>query len=465
MPTMTLRQPRLALIACLLSIAAPLTAQKEAPPAPGTPKAFRLPPRKTVTLANGMKLTMVRYGVVPKVTVSLQVGTGGIDEGAEEVQLSGLTADLLLEGTATRSASDIARQAAEMGGALSALSSDNAVSIGGEVLAEFAQPFLGLVADVVQHPRFAPADVDRLRGNRSRDNAIALSQPGQITRQKFRQMIFGDHPYGRVFATDSMLQSYTAERVRAFHAANYGARRAHLYVSGVFDPVKVERAVRAVFSGWSAGPAPTINPPSPRSGRQLELIDRPEAVQSSLRVGLPVADPSSPDWVRLSVTDAILGGSFGSRITSNIREDKGYTYSPFSFVGSWPGTGLWVEVADVTTNVTGPSLKEIFGEVERLRGEAPSGAELDRIKNNMAGLFTIQNSSRFGVIGQLQFVDQYGLGDGYLASYVQRVLAVTPADVQQTAAKYLDPAKMTITVVGDKKAIEAQLEPYRPWVP
>lgn len=465
MPTMTLRRTAPALVALVLSATVPLQAQKEAPPAPGIPKAFRVPPHKTVTLPNGMKLTMVRYGVVPKVTVSLQVGTGGIDEGPEEIQLSALTADLLLEGTATRSATDISRQAAEMGGALSAFSSDDAVSLGGEVLAEFAEPFLGLVADVVQHPRFAAADVDRLRGNRARDNAIALTQAGQITRAKFRQMIFGDHPYGRIYPTDAMLQSYTAERVRAFHAANFGARRAHLYVSGVFDPVRVERTVRAAFSGWNAGNAPTINPPAPRSARQLELIDRPDAVQSSLRVGLPVADPSSPDWVRLSVTDAILGGSFGSRITSNIREDKGYTYSPFSFVGAWPGTGLWVEVADVTTNVTGPSLKEIFGEVNRLRSEAPSDAELGRIKNNMAGLFTIQNSSRFGVIGQLQFVDQYHLGDGYLAGYVQRVLAVTSADVQQTAVKYLDPAKMTIAVVGDKKTVEGQLEPYRSGVP
>ena len=465
MRTLTLKQTGLALVAIALSFAAPLRAQKETPPAPGTPKAFRLPPRKTVTLPNGMKLTMVRYGVVPKVTVSLQIGTGGIDEGPAQIQLSGLTADLLLEGTANRSASDISRQAAEMGGALSAFSGDDAVSLGGEVLAEFTEQFIGLVADVAQHPRFAATDVDRLRGNRARDNAIALSQPGQITRQKFRQMIFGDHPYGRVFPTDTMLQSYTRERVRTFYAANYGARRAHLYISGVFDPGKVERAVRAAFSDWNAGQAPTVNPPTPRSGRQLELIDRPDAVQSSLRVGLPVANPSSPDWIRLSVTDAILGGSFGSRITSNIREDKGYTYSPFSFVGSWPGTGLWVEVADVTTNVTGASLKEIFGEVNRLRSEAPSEAELGRIKSNMAGLFTIQNSSRFGVIGQLQFVDQYGLGDGYLASYVQRVLAVTPADVQQTAVRYLDPAKMTITVVGDRKTVESQLEPYRPGVP
>jgi predicted Zn-dependent peptidase len=412
-----------------------------------------------------MKLTMVRYGVVPKVSVSLRIETGNIDEGPDEIQLSALTADMLLEGTATRSAQDISRQAAEMGGTLNAGSTDDNVVVGGEALSENGERFLALVADVVLRPRFAEADVARLRANRVRDNAIALSQPGQIVREKFRQMVFGDHPYARIFGSEAMVSSYTAEKVRGFHGRNYGARRAHLYVSGVFDPVRMERAVRAAFGGWAAGSPPTRNPPTPVTHRQLELIDRPDAVQSSFRVGLPVIDPTSPDWIRLSVTDAILGGAFGSRITSNIREDKGYTYSPFSFVGAWPKAGVWLEVADVTTNVTGASLKEIFYEIDRLRTEAPPEAELTGIKNNMVGLFTIQNSSRNGLINQLQFVDQYGLGDAYVAGYVKNVLAVTPEQVRAMAAKYLDPSRMTIAVVGDKKTVEPQLEPYRAGVP
>lgn len=449
----------------LAVVATPGMAQKEAPPAPGTPKSYRVPPRKTAALPNGMKLTMVRYGVVPKVSISLRIETGNIDEGPDEIQLSALTADMLLEGTTTRSAQDISRQAAEMGGTLNAGSTDDNVVVGGEALSENGERFLALVAEVVLRPRFAEADVARLRANRVRDNAIALSQPGQIVREKFRQMVFGDHPYARIFGTEAMVSSYTAEKVRGFHGRNYGARRAHLYVSGVFDPVRMERAVRAAFGGWAAGSPSTRNPPTPVTHRQLELIDRPDAVQSSFRVGLPVIDPTSPDWIRLSVTDAILGGAFGSRITSNIREDKGYTYSPFSFVGAWPRAGVWLEVADVTTNVTGASLKEIFYEIDRLRTEAPPEAELAGIKNNMVGLFTIQNSSRNGLINQLQFVDQYGLGDAYVAGYVKNVLAVTPEQVRAMAVKYLDPSRMTIAVVGDKKTVEPQLEPYRAGVP
>ncbi len=453
------------ILAGLALVATPALAQKELPPAPGTPKDFRLPPRKNFTLPNGLQVTLVRYGLVPKVAVSLQIATGGIDEAADEVQLSGLTADMLLEGTTSRAGSHISREAAEMGGAVSAGSSDDGVSVGGEVLSENADRYIALLADVVLHPKFAPADVERVRANRARDNAISMTQPGQIARAKFREMLFPNHPYGRVVPPEAMLMSYTAGKVRGFYTKNYGARRSHLYISGVYDAARVERAVRTAFGGWAAGPAATVNPPTPVNHRQVTLIDRPDAVQSSLRVGLPVADPSSADWIRLSVTDALLGGSFGSRITSNIREDKGYTYSPGSFVGSWPKTALWVEVADVTTNVTGASLKEIFYETERLRNEAPAEKELNGIKNNMVGIFTIQNSSRYGVISQLQFVDQYGLGDAWLSGYVKNVLGVTPDQIKATASKYLDPSRMTITVVGDKKTVEEQLAPYQAGTP
>lgn len=449
----------------LMLVAPPIAAQREAPPAPGAPKAFRVPPRRTVTLPNGMQVTFVHYGTIPKVMLSLQVLTGAIDESPKEIQLAGLTADMLLEGTTTRSAQDISREAAEMGGAIGAGAGDDNVGIGGEVLSEYAERYVGLLADVTLRPRFDEVDVDRLRGNRMRDNAIALTQPGQIARVEFRRMLFGEHPYGRVFAPESLLKTYDSKKIRGFHDRNFGAQRARLYVSGVYDEAQVERAIRQAFGGWKKGAPPTRKPATPISQRQVKLIDRPDAVQSSFRVGVPVIAPSNPDWVRLTVTDALLGGSFGSRITSNIREDKGYTYSPFSFVGTWSGTGVWIEVADVTTNVTGASLKEIFYEVNRLRTEAPPEVELERIRNNLAGVFTLQNSSRVGLVGQLQFVDQHGLGDAYLTEYVRNIHGVTPEDVRRTAQRYLDPSRMSILVVGDKRTVQEQVAPYRAAVP
>jgi predicted Zn-dependent peptidase len=438
---------------------------KETPPPVGTPRDFRVPPRRTIDLPNGMKLTLVPYGRMPKAAIELELRTGVIDEGPGDVSLGAVTTDMLLEGTTTRSPQDISRQAAEMGGAVSATGGAEVVSIGGEVLSEFAPQFVSLLADVARNPRMAAADLGRIIDKHVRDNAIALSQPGTLAQKKFREITWGDHPFARSFPPESALRAFNVERVTNFHRTNFGARRAHLYVSGVFDAHRVERAVRDAFGDWAAGNPPTENPPRPVARRQLEVVDRPGSVQSSMWMGLPVANPTAPDWVQMNVTDALLGGAFGSRITTNIREDKGYTYSPFSFLWTRKGSSLWMEVADVTTNVTGASLTEIFKEMERLRTEPPPAAELTGIKNNMAGVFTIQNSSRFGLISQLQFVDLHGLGPTYLTSYVKNVLAVTPEDVRATAQKHLDPNRVSIAIVGDKGAIEPQLGQFRPIVP
>jgi predicted Zn-dependent peptidase len=449
----------------LITLSSTAAAQRETPPAPGTPKPYRVPPRRSIVLPNGMKVTLVPYGSVPKVAISLSLSTGKIDESPSEIQLSSLTASMLVEGSTRLSGSEISRMAAEMGGSLTAGSDDDNVTVGGQVLSESGAAFIALLGDVVLNPRFNPADVERLSANMIRDNARNAIDPGTMVANKFRTMMFGKHPYARTMAPDSMLKRYDARIVRTFYERNYGASRAHLYVSGVYDAGEMERAIRLAFSRWRRGPAPTVNPPVVVARRQVELLDRPGSVQSTIRMGLPVTDPSSPDWLRVNVTDAVLGGSFASRITSNIREDKGYTYSPFSFVASWPKVAVWTEVADVTTDVTGASLKEIFGEIDRLRNEKASEQEITGIKNGLVGQFMIQNSSRYGLIGQLQFVDQYGLGDRYLSTYVDNVMAVSPLQVQQTARKYFDPAKMTITVVGDKKAVEAQIAPYRGGTP
>jgi predicted Zn-dependent peptidase len=200
--------------------------------------------------------------------------------------------------------------------------------------------------------------------------------------------------------------------------------------------------------------------PRPTSARSIHLINRPGAAQSTIYMGLPVVDPSHADYIPLVVTDYILGGAFGSRITSNIREQKGYTYSPSSQVSTRYRDAYWVEVADVTTAVTGPSLKEIFFEIERLQKEPPPEAELRGIKNNLAGIFVIRNSSRGGIINQLAFLDLHRLPEAYLTNYVQNVLNVTPADVQRVAREHLRADRMAVVVVGDREKIADQIKPF-----
>ncbi len=453
---------RNALLAAALTVTlAPVAlADKQSPPAPAEPKGFAVPKPKTLTLDNGMAVTLVHYGTVPKVSVRLAILTGNVNEGANQVWLADLTGDMLQEGTATRSASRIAEDVAKMGGALEVSVGENRTEIGGDVLSESGPEMVALVADVARHPKFPEAELARLKGDRQRQLSIALSQPQPMAQQKFRAVLYGDHPYGRLFPTEAMLQAYTIGDVRGFYDRNYGASRAHLYVVGRFDDSSMEAAIRKAFSDWKKGAPPDLTQPPAKSDRAVYIVDRPGAVQSTINLGLPVIDPSKPDWDTLFLMNVLLGGSFGSRITSNIREQKGYTYSPTSQLSNRYRDAYWVEIADVTTNVTGPAIKEVLGEIDRLRAEPPSDKELKGFQNYRAGVFILQNSSRGGIVGQLEFVDLHGLPADYLNGYVARIYAVTPQQVQEAAKKYIQDDKATIVVVGDKKVIEEQVKPF-----
>jgi len=438
------------------------SASKQSPPAPAEPKNFAVPAGRSFKLDNGLAVTLVPYGTIPKVTVRLAVRTGNVDEKANEVWLSDLTGSMLTEGTATRTATQIAEDAARMGGSLDVTVTEDRTDLGGDVLSEFGPDMVALVGDVVRNPKFPEAELARLKTDRLRDLSIAKSQPRPIAQEKFRAVLYGDHPYGRLFPTEAMLQGYTPAQIRGFWEKNYGATRSHLYVVGRFDDAAVEAAVRKAFGGWARGTAPTNAPPSPKSERALYLVDRPGAVQSTIDLGMPVIDPSKPDWDTLSLMNILLGGSFSSRITSNIREQKGYTYSPASQLSNRYRDAYWIEVADVTTNVTGPAIKEILGEIDRLQADPPTAAELRGFQNYRAGTFVLQNSSRPGIIGQLEFVDLHGLPADYLNGYVKRVYAVTPQQIQDAAKKYIQDDKATIVVVGDKKVIEEQVKAFGP---
>ena len=456
-----LRSSSLAL-ACAALVSVGVTArQKQQPPAPGAPKDFAIPAPKRFTLANGMPVTMVPFGQVPKVTIRLVVDAANVHEGKDQVWLADLTGNMLSEGTAALTGDALARAFASMGGELNVGVGPDTASISTDVLSDHGVDALQLIADVAAKPRLPESELARVKANMARDLAIQRSQPQSLAQEKFAEFIYGDHPYGRLFPTDAMLKGYTIDQVKTFHRDHYSAGRARLYVAGVFDAGAMEAGVRKAFEAWAKSSAAGASaPPTTKSGG-FALLDRAGAPQSTLMLGLKVPNPAHADWIPLQVTDSLLGGSFASRIVANIREQKGYTYSPNSAISAHPnGQAHWVETADVTTNVTGASIKEIFFEIDRLRKEAPPAAELQGIKNNLAGIFVVQNASRAGVIGRLVFVDQYKLGDEYLTSYVKKVMAVTPEDVRRIANDYLTPDKMTLVVVGDTKTVKEQVEPY-----
>jgi predicted Zn-dependent peptidase len=318
-----------------------------------------------------------------------------------------------------------------------------------------------LLAEVTQHPRLPESEVPRLKQDLLRQLNVQKSQAGALARERFLKALYPDHPYGRLLSTEPIINSFDVQAVKKFYDDNFGAARTHIYVAGKFDSAAVKAAITQAFSDWKRGPDPFIDIPKAAGNRELDMVDRPGAAQSTLYIGLPTIDPSNADYLPLLVMNTLLGGSFGSRITSNIREQKGYTYSPRSQVSARYRDAYWAEVADVTTAVTGPSIKEILYEIDRLQKSPPSDDELNGIKNYLAGVFVLTNSRRGGLIGQLQYVDLHDLGDDYLETYVQKVYTMTPQQIQQMAQKYIVADKLTIVVVGDKEKVGAQVAPYQ----
>jgi zinc protease len=453
---------------CLLAIAgsvlgiAPALAQKQAPPEGGHPKAFTVPANETYTLPNGLKVTLVPYGIIPKAAISLAVDTGEINEGSGRTGVASLTTDLMKEGTEKQTAQQVAEAAARMGSTLEIHAGKDQTKLGIDVLQEFAPDAVKLLADVAQHPRLPQSEIDRLKNDALRQIALQNSQPQTIAVVRFRKILYGDHPYSIVVPTEDDIKKLTIQDVKDFYAGNFGAQRAHLYVAGKFDAAAAKKAIAESFSSWGKGAARMENVPVLKPQHVLDVTDRPGAPQSTLLVGLPVPPATSPDTVSLIVTNALLGGSFNSRITANIREAKGYTYSPRSELSRRYHDGYWAESADVTTQFTGPSLKEIFFEVTRMQKEPVTEPELKGIQNYLSGLFVIQNSNRSALIGQLENVDFQGLGEDYLKTYVSKINAVTPAVVQKMTLDYIKPEEMTIVVVGDKAKIADQLTEFQP---
>jgi len=339
-------------VACLALGTFTLTAQRQNPPEGGKPKDFVLPARTTFTLDNGLKATLVQFGDIPKVAITAAVRAGRINETSEEVWLSDLVGEMMKEGTSTRSSQQLARDAARLGGSITVTVGNDRTVVNGDALAEFSPELIGLLADVLRHPAFPESELPRVKAGMQRNISVLRSRPDQLASEKFRNVIYGDHPYGRPIPREAMIASYTVEGVRAFHAANFGAANTHIVVVGKFDAGRVEQAIRKEFGDWAKGNPPLINIPKPVSRRAVYLIDRPAAPQSTIVLGKPVIDPSKPDYLSLVVTNSLLGGSFDSRITGNIRENKGYTYSPYSTISSRYRDAYWAEMADYYRSLT-----------------------------------------------------------------------------------------------------------------
>src|SRR5262249_53505513 len=288
-------------LAALIFVAVPSFGQKQAPPPGSAPKAFTLPAHETYSLPNGMKVTLVPYGTLPKVTVSLVVRAGSVNQTAEQYSVASILGNLVKEGTATRTAKQLAEEFAQMGGELNVAIGEDESAFTTDVLAEFGPNAVKLLADVSQHPLLPESELARLKNDAVRQVTIARSIPQQIAGERFRKILYPDHPYGRVLPAPEDIQKQTIENAKAFYQANFVAARAHLYVAGRFDSAAVKKAIAEGFSGWAKGTPATSTPPKAQPRRILDVTDRPGAAQSTIFVGLPVPGAESPDNIPLAV--------------------------------------------------------------------------------------------------------------------------------------------------------------------
>jgi len=451
--------------ACLLTLlgAAHIetAAAQESAPQPAQPREFTVATPSSITLANGLEATFIDFGKVPKVTIAISVRVGALNDG-DRTWLSDVTAELMKEGTQSRTAEEITDAAADMGGEVAIGVGADQTTLSLDVLSEFGPDAVALLAEILTRPRLPESELPRIRSNFLRNLSVQLATPQAQADAAFSALMFPNHPYGRVFPTPEQLQSYTIDDVRNFYAQNFGAQRTHVYVAGKFDRASIEAAVRRQLGGWLEGPSALRLLSPPPGAPVTKVIDRSDAPQSTVRIGTRVIDPTQSEFMPLSVANTLLGGVLTSRITMNLREDKGWAYSPGSSLGTYYRHAVWSEDADVKSESTGPALGEVFKEIARLQGQPPSAGELTATKNYRNGIFVMSNATRGGLIGQFAFMDLHGLPIEWLTTFVERLYAVTPDQVSKAVRDNLDPMRMSVVVVGDMSKVRPQLQGIDP---
>src|SRR5215467_11983400 len=256
---------------CALSLAAQ---QKQTPPAGGPPKPFNVPAHESYSLPNGMKVTLVPYGNLPKVTLSLVVRSGNLNEPADMPGLADLAGKLMKEGTTSKSSKQIAEEAAGMGGSVNITVGLDESDITTDVLSEFGPKAAALLADVAQHPLFPESELPRLKNDAERQLSISKSVPQSIALEKFRKILYGAHPYGTVFPTQESIEKTTVAEIKKYYGGNFAAARTHLYVAGKFDTAEVKKAIESGFGGWTKGAESATNVPKVKAQHVLDVTDR-----------------------------------------------------------------------------------------------------------------------------------------------------------------------------------------------
>jgi predicted Zn-dependent peptidase len=431
----------------------------------GEPRPQPAPAAEETTLANGLRLVVVPRPGVPLIELRLRVpfaastaATAG-QHTAEGAVLSGA----VLLGTENRDQTGIAQLLQSHGAELSVSSDPDRLLLATTLLPDGLAPVLGLLAELLTAATYPDDLVEGERDRVAERIAIARSQPSVVARIALAARRYGDHPYAIQLPDTDLVAAVTGDALRGLHRQRVLPAGSSLVLVGDLDPRAAADAVAAAMAVWDgtghaveAPPAPELHPPG------IELVDRPGAVQSNLRLGGVAPGRTDADLPAVRLANMIFGGYFSSRLVENIRERRGYTYSPRSTVDHLSAGSSFLVEADVATEVTGPALLETWYELGRMALTPVTDAELDGARRYVLGSMALSTATHAGLASTLSALVGAGLPAAWLAEHQQALAAVTVEQVQDVSRRYLAAPELTAVVVGDAERVGDQLAALAP---
>ncbi|HEV2385677.1 MAG TPA: pitrilysin family protein [Candidatus Acidoferrales bacterium] len=429
-------------------------------PALGPERAVVWPRRLTLRLSNGLQVVLAEAHGVPKLAVELIVRSGNAVTAQSAPGLAEMVAATVRTGTSRRSRRQIEEDLRRMGGDLSTSAGADSSIIAADGLAEAAEPLVELVAEVALDAVFPAGEFERERRRRLEELRIERVTPRFLASERLRRELFGAHPYAVIAPSEEQVLAYQLDRVREFYRRHYVASNALLLAVGDFSAERMIEQVDRAFRGWKAAQVVAIEEPALEGwrGRKVHVVHVPGAVQAHIVVGNRAITRQHPDWIRLVTANALYGGAFNSRLIANIREQKGYSYSPHSQAHALRRQGWFTTQAAVRNQVVAATLAEMFYEMDRLRALPPGAEELTETQNYLCGVFSLGVASQSGLRGQLATVYSQELPEDYLETFRERVRQVSPEDVLAVARQWIDSANALIVVAGDREQVAPQAE-------
>jgi zinc protease len=427
-------------------------------PALAAERPVTWPKRTRARLSNGLEIVLAEAHSIPKFHGELFFRAGEALVSDRSVGLAEMTSTALRTGTTKHTSRQIEEALRSLGADLGASAGQDTSAISFAGLSEFAEPLLQLVGELAREVSFPETEFERERRQKLEEVKLERTSPGFLAGERLRKILFGSHPYARVSPSEEQVSAYKREDLQTVYREIYTPENALLVMVGDFDSQAMLNLAEKTFGTW-AGKKPTAKEETPLpkfNGRRVYLVHNPGSVQTQILLGCHAITRKNPDWIRVGLANSLYGGAFNSRLVMNIREEKGYTYSPRSGITPLRKHGYFSISAAVRNDVVAASLTEIFYELDKLRSLPVPAAELADAQNYLTGLFSMGLATQEGLLSQFSTVELNELPVDYLETYRDKVRALTSTELLAAARKYFDSANMQIVVVGDRAQIQDQ---------